>query len=537
MTARTTRAERAHMPLAKEVVRAAALEHGVCIRPVSLRRTDIATGEVEIVDVPCGATLASVCPPCAERKRQLRMAQCREGWHLTDEPDLEADDPNETQRWLVELRADATRDHDQAADAGEREQLGADLAALDDEITRSGVRGNVDPDKAKRRARSTRRRQDAADLPRRPVEARTVGKAYTAPDGTTFRPSLFVTLTLPSYGRVRSDGTPVDPASYDYRRAARDALHFSKLVDRFVQNLRRLVGFDVQYFAAVEPQRRLAPHVHLAIRGTVSRAELRQVAAATYHQVWWPPCDEPVYDGDAAPVWDADLGAYVDPASDTVLPTWDEALDDLDADEPAKPVHVARFGVQVDAKGVLVGSDDAKRCIRYLAKYLNKSAHECHEPQNETERAHVDRLMDALKFEPCSPACANWLCYGIQPKNARDGMRPGHCKAKAHRRTHLGYGGRRVLVSRKWSGKTLADHKHERRAWVLDLIGETADNGGDAERFLWEHVRPSDPDVPSISHRLLRAVAERQRWRAALDAAKQQADGPPINSATAGRAA
>ena len=74
--------------------------------------------------------------------------------------------------------------------------------------------------------------------------------------------------------------------------AARDALHFAALFDRFIQNLRRFVGYDLQYFAAVEPQRRLAPHVHIAIRGTVSRAELREVIAATYHQVWWPSTDD-----------------------------------------------------------------------------------------------------------------------------------------------------------------------------------------------------------------------------------------------------
>ena len=136
--------------------------------------------------------------------------------------------------------------------------------------------------------RSTKRRQDAPDLPRRKVAARTVGKTYTAPDGKTFRPSMFLTLTCPSYGRVRDDGTPADPGSYDYARAARDALHFAALFDRFIQNLRRFLGYDVQYFAAVEPQRRLAPHIHIAMRGTVSRAELRQVLAATYHQVWWP---------------------------------------------------------------------------------------------------------------------------------------------------------------------------------------------------------------------------------------------------------
>ena len=33
---------------------------------------------------------------------------------------------------------------------------------------------------------------------------------------------------------------------------------------------------------------KIAPHVHIAIRGTISRAELREVIAATYHQVWWP---------------------------------------------------------------------------------------------------------------------------------------------------------------------------------------------------------------------------------------------------------
>ena len=99
---------------------------------------------------------------------------------------------------------------------------------------------------------------------------------------------MFVTLTCPSYGRVDHRGVPVDPARYDYDQAARDALTFAALFDRFIQNLRRYLGTDVQYFAAVEPQRRLAPHVHIALRGTIARSELRRVLAATYHQVWWP---------------------------------------------------------------------------------------------------------------------------------------------------------------------------------------------------------------------------------------------------------
>jgi hypothetical protein len=41
-------------------------------------------------------------------------------------------------------------------------------------------------------------------------------------------------------------------------------------------------------------------------------------------------------------------------------------------------------------------------------------------------------------------------------------------------RETLGFGGRRVLVSRTWSGKSLADHKAARRHAVLTLLaGET----------------------------------------------------------------
>ena len=84
------------------------------------------------------------------------------------------------------------------------------------------------------------------------MDPRTVGRTYTAPDGKTFRPSLFLTLTCPSYGKVTSDGTPADPDGYDYAAAARDALHFAALFDRFIQNLRRYCGYDLQYFGTVE---------------------------------------------------------------------------------------------------------------------------------------------------------------------------------------------------------------------------------------------------------------------------------------------
>jgi hypothetical protein len=142
------------------------------------------------------------------------MQQCAEGWHRDHEPDLPAGHSE-----------DQDLDDDQADDADPAED---------------------------RRVRSTRRRQDAPDLPRVAQEDRTVGQVFTAPDGTTYRPSMFLTLTLPSYGPIiRGTGTPASPGSYDYRRAALDALHFPKLVDRFWQNLRRSAGYRVQYFAAV----------------------------------------------------------------------------------------------------------------------------------------------------------------------------------------------------------------------------------------------------------------------------------------------
>ncbi len=522
-TTKTTRAERLRMPLARDVVHDLATEHGACTRPIQLRRTDVQTRRVEQVLIPCGHTLASVCPSCAQRAKTLRAAQCREGWHLDQEPVVEPDEPDEMQRWWVTTRAEVQAQRDHAEQAGqETADLDAAIGELDEEITNAGMRGNVLPNRPTRRHRSTRRRQDAPDLPRRAVDPGTVGKTFTAPDGKTFRPSLFVTLTCPSYGRVTSDGTPVDPGRYDYRQAARDALHFAALFDRFMQNLRRFVGRDVQYFAAVEPQRRLAPHIHIALRGTLTRTELRQVLAATYHQVWWPSTDTVRFDGDELPVWDEDTASYIDPSTGERLPSWDDALDAIGPDD--EPLHVARFGDRFDAQGVLAGSKDANRCIGYLTKYLTKHVADCHQASTDAQKAHADHLADALRHEPCSPTCANWLRYGIQPKNPRKGLRPGYCKGKAHRREHLGYAGRRVLVSRKWSGKTLADHRADRKAWLMTTLGihET-----DPSHYTWEPVAPSDPDHMSHARRLLHVVADRLRWQQALTEARRRAAGEP----------
>jgi hypothetical protein len=51
---RRTQAERLAMPLARDVVKDLAVEHGACIRPVQLRRTSLDTGTVDQVLVPAG---------------------------------------------------------------------------------------------------------------------------------------------------------------------------------------------------------------------------------------------------------------------------------------------------------------------------------------------------------------------------------------------------------------------------------------------------------------------------------------------------
>jgi hypothetical protein len=552
-------------PLILQSIRQIAAEHGVCIRPQTMRWSNLATGETQVIDLPCNAAYEHKCPPCAKRKKRLRQTQLREGWHRTDEPDPGPPDASAEQQALLRTRAhlEASRaecqvraDWDAVADCDDA------IAELEKMLLHSGLRGTppaqqdkkMDEDqegKDGKRKRSTRRRQDAPDLPRRKVSAKTIGRAFVTKDGKTFQPSTFLTLTLDSYGRVRDDGSPVDPTTYDYRRAAWDAVHFPALLDRFWQNLRRAEGFNVQYMGSIEPQRRLAPHAHFAIRGTLPHQTMRQVVAATYHQVWWPPTDEVVYLPDAdQPVWDPKAETYRDPITDRPLPTWKQAMEALDgeleADPDREPEYVVRFGAQVKPVGVLAGTPQADKLIGYLSKYITKSVADCHPTTTAAAEAHKDRLWQELRYTPCSPRCPNWLRYGIQPHKARPKQRAGRCKAKVHQPETLGIGGRRILVSRDWTGKTLADHRYDQVAWVRQvlrqgLLATTPANDGedqadsddqlgrlvDAARrheapdpVVWERARPDDPDVPNLPRRLLRMISVRIQQREALAAAR-----------------
>lgn len=219
-------------------------------------------------------------------------------------------------------------------------------------------------------------------------------------------------------------------------------------------------------------------------------------------------------------------------------------------------------------EGIEAGTEKAEKAIAYITKYITKSVDECVTRTSEREIEHYRRFYEALRFTPCSPRCANWLRYGIQPKGARPGMRAGACRGRVHQPATLGIRGRRILVSREWSGKTLADHKADQRAWVRRVLalgqqrreeltghdnttasGPTArpaneQQSGDDQagtvpepRVWWERANPQDPDVRPLHQRLWRKLGERIRqraqWRAARDVLAASTDPPSLAAVSA----
>jgi hypothetical protein len=237
--------------------------------------------------------------------------------------------------------------------------------------------------------------------------------------------------------------------------------------------------------------------------------------------VWWPHHDQLVYNGERLPVWDPLAKTFADPDTKTPLPTWEQACEKL-----TEPAHVVGFGTQIHVKGILGGTEEAGRHIGYLTKYLSKSIGQAagfDEHATDAQRDHAHRLHAELQITPCSSRCPVWLLYGIQPKGARHSMTPGRCKGKGHQLQHLGIAGRRVLVSRKWSNKTLDDHRAERGEFVRKLLQQAGIQptfGLQDGPYQWERPAPNDPDIPPREVLLLQAVAERQRWKAEYTAAQ-----------------
>ena len=72
-----------------------------------------------------------------------------------------------------------------------------------------------------------------------------------------------------------------------------------------------------------------------------------------------------------------------------------------------------------------------------------------------------------------------------------------------------------MLVSRKWSGKTLADHRADRQEWLLRTLGVSAT---DPARYAWEPCLTQDH--MDHARRMLHVVADRFRWQTALAEAR-----------------
>ncbi|KZM76182.1 replication initiator protein [Nocardia terpenica] len=559
---RVTAAQRRALPKLADIADAVAEKWGVCKRPIPMRAFNPDTGETKYVGAACKSTRASDCPSCAAKARALRVTQCREGWHLENEPVSDRNPPTEQQQALLTARADLLAEYTVARELGDEQTADGFrevIADLDRELRATGLSGRIpgiDAQPRKRRTRSTKRRQDVADLPRKKIDKSTLGRRFAG----KHRPSMFMTVTMPSYGachrdgaidkrgKVCGDGSPVDPDTYDYRRAARDAVFFPMLFDQFMKNWRRCTGRDVQYFATVEPQRRAAPHAHIAIRGTDPHVLIDQIIAGTYRQVWWPHFDHEQYTDDRMPVWDHAAGTFTDPDTGYVLPGFDDALALMDEVDDLEPAHVVRWGVQIDhqdigatdpdgeagpvragkAKGVLGDTEDAGQLIGYLTKYLTKSIGEVLEAPNERTRRHYERLHAELQRTPCSPTCAVWLRYGIVPRNATAKTQPGRCKGKAHRRDTLGLRGRRVLVSRRWSNKTLPDHKADRIEFVRQVLAAVGiAKSEQAHRWVVRLTEPGDTDIPPREQLIMSAIAQRSVWHNEYQTAKAAITDPP----------
>jgi hypothetical protein len=105
---------------------------------------------------------------------------------------------------------------------------------------------------------------------------------------------------------------------------------------------------------------------------------------------------------------------------------------------------------------------------------------------------------------------------------------------------------RGVLVSRRWSGKTLTEHRADRASVVRQVLQAAGIDAPEADRlsadvlhedgqprFVWDDPPATGADYTEV---LVASVMERRRWRTQYEAAKQAAlkrDGPPVDNRSA----
>ena len=149
-TARTTRAQRMAMPLARQVVKDLAVEHGACIRPIQLRRTNLDTGEVDTgartlrAHPGLGLSLVRRAGQVAARVAVPgRLAPRGRTRHRP--PTRPPRTSSGGSRCAPRPSSSATRPPAAGQDTTDFDEL---LTELDEEITKAGIRGKVAPDRA-----------------------------------------------------------------------------------------------------------------------------------------------------------------------------------------------------------------------------------------------------------------------------------------------------------------------------------------------------------------------------------------------------
>ena len=420
-----------------DMARELAIAQKVCVRPLIRRVEDRQIGTEDLVAIPCGSTRDDVCPSCAHKAKVLRMQQCFEGWHRDHEPDQPDQQKGEP---VVELE-------DQADE----------LVAIDAE--------------ADRRVRSTRRRQDAPALPRVPQEDRTIGRTFTQP-GRQGLPAVDVPHRHP---RLLRQGHPDRgarrPGPLQLPPGRVGCVAFSEAGRPAVAEsppLRRLQGPVLP-----PPSNPNADSHRISTRRSAGRSRTGSSRLSSK-----PPTSRS--GGRPSTNRSTPTGSPSGTAATTVTrppARYCPRGPRRSTPWPTTLMPGRRMGSGSGRGWICRASSppsvDADRAVRYLTKYLTKAIADAHSAQIGTDPAylaHVDRLHHELQWLPCSPSCSNWLRYGIQPDQAEPGLQPGHCDKPAHDRANLGCGGRRVLVSRQWSGKTLAEHKADRATVVREAL-------------------------------------------------------------------
>ncbi len=269
-----------------------------------------------------------------------------------------------------------------------------------------------------------------------------MGRTYTAPDGTEHRPSMWLTLTLDSYGPVHAVRTSKNgkampclcrriphrrrPAARHPGRPGRLRLPPRRVGRRALRPAARPV------LAEPAPRRRLERPVRRLRRAAAPPGAARALRDPGHHPAGDaangsrpPPTTRcggrrPTRRSttpDRPPVWDDEDGRLGRPGHRASrCPPGPTRSTPSTTTRTPNPRTWCGSGRRSRPRASTPARSDVDRTIGYITKYVTKDAADCHQVTTDPQRAHLDRLWHELRVTPCSDRCANWLLYGIAPE-------------------------------------------------------------------------------------------------------------------------